>query len=78
MKVKQLIEKLQTLDPELLVLVDGYEDGYHSPEDIRKISVHGPYEGKPYWDGEYELNNPKYNRKNPMPDLEAVYLPRSG
>ena len=27
MKVKELIEKLQALDPELLVVVDGYEGG---------------------------------------------------
>lgn len=28
MRVKELIEKLQTLDPELHVFVDGYEGGY--------------------------------------------------
>jgi hypothetical protein len=28
MKVKELIEKLQQLDPELHVFVDGYEGGY--------------------------------------------------
>jgi hypothetical protein len=28
MKVKELIEKLQTVDPELYVFVDGYEGGY--------------------------------------------------
>lgn len=28
MKVKELIEKLQTVDPELHVFVDGYEGGY--------------------------------------------------
>ncbi len=29
MTVKELIEKLQTLDPELHVFVPGYEGGYH-------------------------------------------------
>jgi len=29
MKVRQLIEQLQQLDPELQVVVSGYEGGYH-------------------------------------------------
>jgi hypothetical protein len=29
MTIKELIEKLQTLDPELHVFVPGYEGGYH-------------------------------------------------
>jgi hypothetical protein len=76
MNVKQLIEKLQNLDPNLLVVVAGYEDGYHTPTKLDIISVHGPYEGKPYWDGEYEQNDPKYNRNNIKDPVDAVYLPR--
>jgi len=31
MKIKELIEKLQQFDPELMVVVDGYEGGYDDP-----------------------------------------------
>lgn len=34
MKVKELIEKLQSLDPELEVFVSGYEGGFYTVTDI--------------------------------------------
>lgn len=48
MKVKELIEKLKTYDPELLVLVSGYEGGLESRILISKQSVQEkviPYSG---------------------------------
>lgn len=53
MKVKELIEKLNTLDPEMLVLVDGYEGGYAALVAADLIKVSGPYE-RPWYYGEYE------------------------
>ncbi len=56
MKVKELIEILQTHDPEHLLLVDGYEGGYTHPK-VRKAQVFLEYPDpmeKPEWYGEYE------------------------
>jgi hypothetical protein len=53
MKVKELIEILQKLDPETLVLVDGYEGGYAVPIGTKQIEVCGPFEREWYY-GEYD------------------------
>lgn len=39
MKVKELIEKLQAVDPELMVVRDGYEGGVCEVIDIRLKTV---------------------------------------
>lgn len=52
MKAKELIEQLQKLDPETLVLVDGYEDGYDVPRGTKQIDVSGPLKREWYY-GEY-------------------------
>jgi len=39
MKAKELIEVLQKLDPETLVLVDGYEGGYAVPIGTKQMEV---------------------------------------
>ena len=42
MTVKELIEQLQTLDPDMRVFTDGYEDGYDdvvSVNNIRDIAL---------------------------------------
>ena len=53
MTVKELIEQLSELDPELYVFTDGYEGGYHYVEisDVKDISLnwndewyYGPHE----------------------------------
>ena len=36
MKVKELIEKLSTLDPDLYVLCHGYEGGFHFADSPKK------------------------------------------
>jgi hypothetical protein len=53
MKVKELIVELQKLDPETLVLVDGYEGGYTNPYTADQIEVCGPFDRAWYY-GEYE------------------------
>jgi hypothetical protein len=54
MKAKELIEELQKLDPETLVLVDGYEGGYASIRVAKQIEVHGPLKREWYY-GEYDV-----------------------
>ncbi len=39
MKIKDLIAKLQELDQELLVVVDGYEGGVTEQITIRKVKI---------------------------------------
>ena len=53
MKVKDLILALQKLDPEMLVLVDGYEGGYATPSATDQIEVCGPFDRAWYY-GEYD------------------------
>ena len=54
MTVKELIEKLQTVDPDLVVLTNGYEGGYrevffndHVIEFLKDVNIewyYGPHE----------------------------------
>ena len=53
MKAKELIETLQNLDPETLVLVNGYEGGYAVPVGTKQIEVCGPFKREWYY-GEYD------------------------
>jgi hypothetical protein len=53
MKAKELIEQLQKLDPETIVLVDGYEGGYAVPIGTKQMEVCGPFEREWYY-GEYD------------------------
>jgi hypothetical protein len=53
MKAKELIEVLEKLDPETLVLVDGYEGGYTALESFREIEVGEPMDRAWYY-GEYD------------------------
>ena len=39
MKVKDLIKKLETFDPEMEVFVDGYEGGVDTPSKVSKQKV---------------------------------------
>jgi hypothetical protein len=39
MKAKELIEILEKLDPETLVLVDGYEGDYDTPQEVVETIV---------------------------------------
>lgn len=60
MKVKELIERLNKLDPEMLVLVSGYEDGFE-PIYARNISVMELIDGgkvkRHWWSGRYQTGS---------------------
>lgn len=53
MNVKQLIEELQKLDPEIMVIVDGYEGGY---DEVLTISIK-PIQLNKYVDSSYFGNH---------------------
>jgi hypothetical protein len=53
MKVKELIEKLQKVDPNALVVVNGYEDGFTELQCVKQINIkENP--GHKSWEGEYD------------------------
>ena len=54
MKAKELIEVLQKLDPETLVVIDGYEGDYCIPKGAERIHVTGPHEAVPWYYGDYK------------------------
>ena len=39
MKVKELIEKLKSCDPELMVVVNGYEGGVNEAENAAQVKI---------------------------------------
>lgn len=57
MKVKELIEELSKQDPELCVLVRGYESGYNHTNFIEKsFVIPNPMKKINYWwEGEFEV-----------------------
>lgn len=68
MTVKELIEKLQELDPELHVFIPGYEGGFHHAglSDVKNICLnvneewyYGPHE---LTEHVHEDDRPKYKR----------------
>jgi hypothetical protein len=55
MKVKELIELLQQLDPEQIVVVDGYETGYDEVKEIYRVeNLKRLPDNKAYYDGEFQ------------------------
>ena len=64
MKVKELIEKLQAIDPELMVVTNGYEGGANEVDEIRVVdlalNVHKEWyygDHEPVVDGWFEYPN---------------------
>lgn len=69
MIVKELIELLQKEDPNKLVLVSGYEEGFDHLKSVSQIKVkHQPK--APWWSGEYD------NYPLDECDIDAILLPR--
>jgi len=69
MKVKELILRLQACDPELIVVVDGYEGGVTEVQNIvdrkpLKLNVN-----EDWWYGEHEIDSADH-------DCFAVYISR--
>jgi hypothetical protein len=63
MKVKELIEQLKTLNPDLYVFTKGYEGGYEDIEgvnDIKDITLDYNTE---VWYGPHELTEEKHKEK---------------
>jgi hypothetical protein len=60
MIVKELIEQLQQLDPELYVFVDGYEGGYDdiAISEVKDIALNV---NKEWWYGQHDnINDDKF------------------
>jgi hypothetical protein len=72
MKVSELIEQLKAFDPDLMVVVDGYEGGVDEPEPpveiLLKLNVH-----KDWYYGKHDAAHATDEEK---PDCAAVYLCR--
>ena len=69
MTVKQLIEELQKHNPDKLVLIPAYEEGFDNLEKVHEIKVkHKPKEN--YWQGNYE----DYPLEECL--ISAILLPR--
>lgn len=57
MTVKELIEKLQTLDPETSVFIDGYEGGCNDLTDLESIEVVKNVNTKWYYGSHEKIND---------------------
>ena len=61
MKVKELIQKLSEEDPEMLVLVEGYESGFDNINVVQKKLVmennnKNDQKINSWWEGDFEFN----------------------
>jgi hypothetical protein len=71
MKIKELIEQLKKYDPEMLVVVNGYEGGR---DDINKITeeILIEEENYPWYEGKYSYFEEKED--NPDRAIKAITL----
>jgi hypothetical protein len=69
MKVKELLEILQKLDPETLVLVDAYEGDYNTPKKVIETIVCEQH--TEWYYGDYQIC-----QKEDPAAIKAIYLPR--
>jgi hypothetical protein len=75
MLVKELIEQLLLEDPNMRVVVDGYESGYDEPLKLEYVNIAPNKHNKDtekddnWWDGEFVLSSLKTDEK-------AILLPR--
>ena len=70
MKVKELIEELKKLDPELMVVVDGYEGGVSELNTCGETTVKLDVNSE-WWYGKHEECDPSYDDA-----VTVCYLPR--
>lgn len=72
MTVKELIEKLSQEDPNMRVVIQGYEQGYDEVHLVEHTHiVRNMDNDKPWWDGEFNETSNKDAEK-------ALWLPRGG
>ena len=80
MKVSELIEELKSFDPEMEVVVDGYETGYDVVRSISKVEVFKPkadiIDHKAWYDGDY-VHRSKFINADDGEYIEVVYIPRN-
>jgi hypothetical protein len=69
MKVKELLDTLQKLDPETLVLVDAYEGDYNTPKKVIETIVCEQH--TEWYYGDYQI----CPNEDPA-GIKAIYLPR--
>ena len=76
MRVKELIQKLSKFDPEMRVVVDGYECGYDEVDKIRTVRITpNPKANEKDWEGEFEFVIDGDKGESRQLEL-ALYLPR--
>ena len=69
MKVKELMEKLQSYDPELMVVVSGYEDGVDEVKYAVNVKIKLDVHTEWYY-GKHEVAD----RNNNSFDCEAIHI----
>jgi hypothetical protein len=69
MNVKQLIEKLSTYDPEMMVIISGYEGGVNEASSVGQVKIKLDYHSEWYY-GKHEVTD----RDGDPFDYEAVYI----
>ena len=60
MTVKELIEQLQTLDPETYVFIVGYEGGFNDIVVSKEVEIALDYHGQWYYGKHEEVDNIYY------------------
>lgn len=76
MKVKELIQKLSEYDPEMRVVVDGYECGYDEVDKIMTVRIKPNLKAtEKDWEGEFEFVIDRDKEESRQLEL-ALYLPR--
>lgn len=67
MKVSELIEALQCFPQDLIVITEGYEDGYDTIKEIKTLNI-SANSSNHWWNGEFIKND------NPFLGTDAVFL----
>lgn len=78
MKVRELIEKLQQFDPEMMVVLDGYEGGVDELKYVQSANVALNFNEEGYY-GKHEPVTDGYltaEEQKIHPIVTVVYLPR--
>ena len=78
MKVKELIQKLSQYDPEMRVVVDGYECGYDEVDEIRTIHIApNPNVEEKDWEGEFEFVVDENKKELQQAELALYFFRKS-
>jgi len=73
MRVKELIEHLTTQDPEMRVVVNGYETGYDELENVYTVKITpNPKADIKIWEGDFD----EVSKNSYEPSETALCFPR--